>query len=292
MVDLWVPVTFGYSFIAAAYMMANDVFKLPGDLAVFWRSLFACLFMLPLCLIIEWPTDTEFYIFIGIGGFICAVSDIIMFQALKDHGGAAIARMTGLRPALLFFLWPVFYNGAMDELTKSPLISLGILTCLAVIAATIFLSRKNHIGRAAFFAFLPCLVLFTLGDIAWKFATPTAASFDRVTAIAFISMLMMVFVTGTYKLIHHKRILMHENLIPAASINAVLVIAVVMVKSLSLSLAPNPSYVNALSLIFVLWTYLAHKYLFKKEDNASPVAGFVVVVAAAILTVLVEMLPK
>lgn len=292
MIESWVLVTLLYSPISALYAMTNDVFRQDGKVAVFWRSLFSTIVLLPFGFFIDWPTDTGFYI-VAIGAScLYAIGDIVMFQAFKHHGGAAISRLNGFRPMILFFLWPIFAPHSIDAMIQAPLTTVGIFLCLTFSATVLYYGRHNPVSRAAFFAYLPCLLIYNLGDIGMKFAAPDGSSWDRAIIFTLILSAVMTFCTGTLMATRDRRIIVPERVFFTGAINAALFLVLCIVKVLGISLSPNPAYFNALALISVLWTYLLHRYALKKEDKASPIAGFAVVAAAAILTILVEMLPK
>jgi hypothetical protein len=212
---------------------------------------------------------------------------------MKDHGGSVISRMTGFRPLLLFMLWPLFSRDALRTLIEAPLITSGILACLVVCALALFTARHNPLSRSAFRAFLPCIFLFTFSDIACKLAVPFGTAWDTFIVLAFLSSLMMCAVTGVaLKTNGPRRIEKPERVWFIGTINGFLFVLILLSKPYGLSLVDNPSYFNALAMIMTLWTYLAHRFIFKKEDKASPRAGFIIVMCAAALTVLVGMLPK
>jgi hypothetical protein len=261
--------------------------------AVFWRSLFGALFLLPICLFLEWPTDLKFYIFIVSAALMACIGDIFMFQALKKHGGAVISRMMGFRPIALFLVWPFYQFDALDKLIQAPLIGIGVILCLIITAVTFVFTKRNALSYAAFLAFLPSLALFTFCDIYQKLGAEKGGSLESMIILTFLTCVIMTTVSGCYMMLKSKKIGKPETQFWISGLtNGGVFIALVFMKSWGLSLSASPAYFNALSLLFVFWTFLVHVFLFKKKDLASPLSGFIIVISAAILTVLVEMLPK
>lgn len=292
MIEAWVVFTLIHTFIGAAYTMTNDVFQQDGDVAVFWRSVFATAGLMVVMPFVDWPDDAAFYWLVAVTGLFYAVGDVIMFQVFKDHGGAVISRVRGIKPLLLFLLWPFLHDDSMEQLARAPVIAGGIGLCILGGTVALGFSQRNPLTRAAFLAILPSLILFSIADITNTFSVPAGTDWNRVLVLCFLISTIMVIVSGSFMRIQKGRIVVPERVILTGGINGALFVGLHFTMAFAFSLAANPAHVNALSGISAVWAWLIHRFVLKKDDHASPIAGFAIVFFAALLAFFVGMLPK
>jgi hypothetical protein len=193
-----VALTLACSVVAAFYFICNDIFRLRGDIFVFWRSLFAALMMSPVLPFLDWNLPTHFFIIVVLAGVAAGLGDMVSFNAARIYSASAISRIAQFRNIFLFLLWPFIVVGYWDRLSSNPLIMAGCFVLIFSSAVVMFLMRKNPVSVKVIWATLPVIFFIGASDILFSLGMDGIPSLNIVFVIAFIFSLVMVLVSGMW----------------------------------------------------------------------------------------------
>ncbi|PZP39111.1 MAG: hypothetical protein DI585_05180 [Pseudomonas fluorescens] len=285
---LWLLLAFASSLLSAQNVEANRKARQEGFRLNFWRMTFATLLWLPLSLLEQWPTDWKFYAAGMFGGVAMIIGFTIQNDLANKHNGRVAILHMPLKAVFVFALWAVADPVARSHVFEKPLITLGVLACLATMVLALAEFRKNDVSWQSLRAVLPIVVLYGMGDILARLTVQPADLHERLVIFLFVvaatssvaSLLIfpwrpkpeMPFVT--------KNLLKHS--FRAAMGSAANQVCFFM----ALVLGPSPAYVSMVGLLAPVWLLVYHRYAGIKDD-ANPLAGSLVVVAAIVLMFLV-----
>ena len=285
---LWLLLAIASSLLSAQNVEANRRAKQEGFRLNFWRMTMAAAFWLPLSLLEVWPKDWLFY---GAGMF-GGVAMIIGFTiqndlATKHNGRVAILHMP-LKAVLVFALWACLDPLARAHLFEKPLVTLGVMACLGVMVAALAEFRKNDVSLTSFKAVLPVVAVYGMGDILARLAITPDVLHERLVVFLFVvaatssvvSLLVWPWRPKPELPLFNKKLMQ-------ASLRAAMGSAANQVCFfMALILGPSPAYVSMVALLAPVWLLIYHRWAGIKDD-ANPIAGTLVVIAAIVLMVLV-----
>lgn len=288
--------TFLCSVIAAFYFICNDIFKLRGDVFIFWRSLFAALILLPVMFFFSWDESLMFYGGVALAGIAAAIGDMTSFNASRHYSAAAISRVSQFRNILLFFVWPLIVAGYWDRLTSNSYVFWSSLALIFVSTIAMFRMRHNAVSVQVILASLPVIIFIGISDVLFSLSMNGVPSFELVLKIAFIFSVVM-FITAGLWLLGHRMSGRTAGMVSgqwkaAGVVNGLLFVAVVASKGLALSYLENPGLFGAIVSVYTLWLYLLHKYWMKRDDPSDPKLGFIVVICGIGLGIVSAYIPR
>lgn len=286
---LWLPLALASSLISAQNVELNRRFRQEGFRLNLWRTLFATMFWLPIALVKgQWPTDGLFYaaaIFSGVGliiGFTIQ-SDL----AAKHNGRVAILHMP-MKAVLVFLVWAVIDSTARGHIFQKPWVALGVLGCLGLMVASMATMRRHDVSWTALKAVLPVVVLYGAGDIFARLTVPAHLLQSRL--ILFLAVMTLTSTLVSVLLIPWRPKpelpLVSEKLLRAGGWMAMGSTINQVCFFIALSLGPSPAYVSMVALLAPVWLLVYHRVA-NVNDDANPLAGTVMVVAAILLMLLV-----
>jgi len=284
------------SFFAAFYFIINDIFKLRGDVFVFWRSAWTALFLLPVIPFLVWDYQVTFYLAIAGAAVFAALGDMFMFNATRKHSAAALSRIIISRNILLFCLWPFILDGYWERLIANSYVFWG--SCFFILLSTfaLFKMRHNPVSVAVIMAGLPVIVFLTFCDLLFAWGINGKPGISDAIIVTFISGVVMSLVSGLtiYFMSIRKgdNSIMQGRWLGAGIVNGALFIGVSSTKSVALAHLENPGYFGAMVAVYTLWIFLLHKYWLKQKDLADPRLGFIVVLCSIALGILALQIPK
>jgi len=271
---------------AAISLLANQYFRLPGHLLVFWSRVMTVLCMALFMPSISLPEDPRFYIAVGVTALLGAFADMRSYNASARHGGGAVSRVMPLGIVLSFFVWIFVDTGLVAKYLDHAFNTGVILAALAGI--TYFSTRLRHcvVTRAAFIDMLPALLGYTVTNVLNKYAMHFGVLEGAVFGYMFVQSVIAVVLAGGYAAYHeskpHRAHWSWPPLVWGAAVVTFAWITHMTFKNYAMAFTPNPAYQSALLQITPLLVALAYKITGHKE-NADVKSGFGLVAFVALL---------
>lgn len=285
---LWLVLALASSLLAAQNVEVNRRARQEGFRLNFWRASMTALFWLPLTLLYHWPTDWTFYAAAVFGGVSMIVGFTIQNDLANKHNGRVAILYVPLKAVFVFILWACIDPAARHHIFDKPLVTLGVLACLAAMIGALAEFRKNDVSWSSFRAVMPIVLLYGLSDILSRLSVAPDNLHERLILFLFV-------VTATSSLVSlmiypfrpkPELPFYTKKLVTSAFRASLGQMGNQMCFFMALVLAPSPAYASMVIMLTPVWLMVYHRYAGIKDD-ASPVAGTVVVIAAVVLMFLV-----
>ncbi|MFZ2620741.1 MAG: hypothetical protein WAX89_07710 [Alphaproteobacteria bacterium] len=258
----------------------NRYYKVPGVLLNFWRCLFSFLLLLPVVLYVPWPNSGWFY-GVAIASGLVGMAVGIFFDIASKYNGRAANLYKPLRIFVMFFLWLAIDTAYRHALFSHPWQLVAIVALLAIGALAVLAMSKNALGWDAFIMSIPVSLLFAVGDTAAKLVIDVQWLFQHIALYMFFSFGTTVVLEGLR--LWHSPMAWAEwknpQVLKVSSLAAALNTLAFGFGLGGYVLAPNPAYSSAITLVVPSFLMLYHRIIGVKDD-ASPMAGLVLVLAA------------
>lgn len=255
---------------------------------LFWLRVFSFFCMVPIVLYIGLPTHPFFYIGTILIALWMAITDMIYFNGVKKHGAGVISRVLPMAAIPTFFLWFLYNPALIQNYLDHPVRSLMILGCLffGVFCATRM--RHDHISLAAVRDIWFVILGATLGPIASKIVLSYAPL--NVSGLAFVMTQGGILAIAYYLYWLIKKPVAGDIFLSRLSIGAGALIALgsmlsIGAKAYAFILVDNPAYVSVVLFTAPVFIAAIEKWMGKK-DESDKIAGFGLVLAAALLVTL------
>lgn len=285
---LWLVLAVASSFLTAQNVEANRRAKQEGFRLNFWRMTIAALFWLPLTLLETWPREMMFYAAAMFGGVAMIIGFTIQNDLAAKHNGRVAILHMPMKAVLVFALWAVVDPAARAHLFEKPWVTLGVLGCLTVMVVALAEFRKNDVSWSSLRAVMPIVVTYGMGDILARMVIRPELLHERLVIFLFV-------VAATSALVSlliwpwrpkPEVPLFNKKLIQASVRAAMGSTANQVCFFMALVLGPSPAYVSMVALMAPAWLLVYHR-LAGIRDDANPLAGTLVVLAAIVLMMLV-----
>ena len=278
----WQVIALIVSFAVAASIHLNQHFKIGGWLLVYLRSVFLGIIFIPFAFIFEWPTEPVFYAVAAIVGVLGLLADSIIFDAAAKHGSRLTCLFLPQKIWLAFGLWMIVDPAYFDSLVSNPAIFAAVVFCLLCSSVATIVLRGNDASWPAFIALIPAGLLLTTNDTLVKFSLldmkfPDDA-FLLTATIGFFQVLWSFVIIKVRQPEDMTVIFQRKYLLPGVLIAAISAI-IFTGFTLTLAIAPNPSYVSAVVLLSVVWLMLFHK-IRGLPDDGNPLAALLFAIGA------------
>lgn len=285
---MWLVAALVGSVMTAHQAELNRQYQQCGYRLTLWRTLMIAAIWCPLALMQTWPDDVWFYaaaIFSGVG--MLAGGTITSNLAAEHNGRVAVLHMP-LKALLVFVVWLMIHEPARDHVWEHPERLPLILLCLCVMVGALVFFRRNDASWLTLRKVLPVVVLYGAADITTRLVIPADQLQERLIIFLFI-------MSGVCALCgalvwpwrpRRKLPLAPARMMEAAGLSAVGSVVNHVCFFSALVLAPSPAYVSMILLLAPVWLLILHRMKGIKDD-ASPVAGTVLVVAAIMLMVVI-----
>ncbi len=285
---VWLILALLSSLLSAQNVEMNRRARQEGFRLNLWRMALSAVFWLPLALMQNWPDDTLFYVAAIFSGVAMIIGFTIQNDlAVRHNGRVAILHMP-LKAVFVFVLWGILDAEARHHYFSNLDIVLGIVVCLTVMVVALFSFRRHDVSWRSLTAVMPIVGLYGAGDILSRLAIPAADLQSHLIVFLFVMTATSALVSLLYLPWRPRPELplAHPHLLRAAgwaafggTLNQVCFFG-------ALVLGPSPAYVSMVALLAPVWLLFYHRMAHIKDD-ASPVAGTLVVLAAIVLMWLV-----
>ncbi len=285
---LWLPLALLSSLLSAQNVEANRRSGQEGFRLNLWRMGYAALFWSPLALLQNWPTDPAFYAVAIFAGFGLMIGFTIQNDlAMKHNGRVAILHMP-LKAVAVFLLWAVIDPVARHHVISQPLTTLGVMACLGIMVGAMAEFRKNDVSWSSLRAVMPIVVLYGAADLLTRLVIQPHDLQERLIVFLWLMTSSSALVSLIFwRWRPHAHLPIYTPRLARAGAMAALGGTANQVCFFgALVLGPSPAYVSMVALLAPVWLLFYHR-LRGVRDDASPIAGTIMVFAAIILMVLV-----
>lgn len=285
---MWLVPSLVGSVVGANQAELNRIYQQCGYRLTLWRTVMMAVIWAPLVLVGHWPHDPLFYAAATFSGVGMLVGSTITSNLAASHNGRVAVLHMPLKALVVFLAWLVINEPARDRILERPDRLPLVLLSLAVMAGALFTFRRNDASWGTLRQVLPVVALYSCNDICTRLVMPAAELKDKLVLFLFI----MVSVCALCGALvwpwrpRRKLPLATRPLLEAAGLGAVGGVVNQMCFFSALAMAPNPAYASMLMLLTPVWLLMWHRWKGIKDD-ASPVAGTVLVVAAIVLMIAV-----
>lgn len=205
--------------------------------------------------------------------------------AVKHNGRVAILHMP-LKALLVFVVWMVVSSDARNHLLQNPLHVAGVATALCVMVVALYSFRRHDVSWSSFKAVLPIVILYGAGDILTRLTLDPAELQSQIIVFLFI-------LTSTSAIV--SALLLPWRPQPALPLVTPTLLRHGGWAAFGATLNqlcffycpgawPQPRLCEYGCLIGPVWLLVYHR-IAKIRDDASPIAGTIVVMAAVLLMV-------
>lgn len=285
---LWLVLALASSLLTAQNVEANRRAKQDGFRMNFWRMTMAAGFWFPLSMLEKWPTDWLFYGAAMFGGVAMIIGFTIQNDLATKHNGRVAILHGPMKAVLVFLLWACVDQTAREHLLANPLVTLGVVGCLATMVLAMAQFRKNDVSWSSFRAVLPIVAVYGMGDILARLAIAPGLLQEQLvvflfvvaTTSAVVSMLIWPWRPNPQVPFLDKKLIQHSFRAALGSMANQVCFFIALV------IGPSPAYVSMVCLLAPVWLLVYHRMAGIKDD-ANPIAGTLMVFAAIVLMVLV-----
>ena len=285
---LWLVLALASSLLTAQNVESNRRAKQDGFRLNFWRMTMASCFWLPLALLEKWPTNWLFYGAAMFGGVAMIIGFTIQNNLATKHNGRVAILHGPMKAVVVFMLWACIDQNARDHLFARPLITIGVVACLATMVLALAQFRKNDVSWSSFQAVLPIVVVYAMADLLARLSIAPDVLHERLVVFLFVVALTSASVSLLiWPWRPNPQIPFISKPLIRHSVRAALTsMANQVCFFIALVTGPSPAYVSLIGLLAPVWLLVYHRVAGVKDD-ANPMAGTMLVLVAIILMVLV-----
>ncbi|MGZ9108474.1 MAG: hypothetical protein ACXW4B_06600 [Micavibrio sp.] len=273
---------------SALMMLMQEKLKVDGYALAFWNKVTCATVMLPFVIVNGLPQNPLFYLFLGIGACMYAVSDVVFFRAIPKVGAGIVSRLLPGAVILSFMLWFAVKPDLLMKYLADPIPSalIFIVLCLSVWFSMHL--KKCAVSMEAVRAIWFVIFAATVGPILAKTVTGYADIGQGPFAYVFIEALMMVSIWGSVFLIRRPipaSVMFSRQSWRGGMMVGCVSATMVLLSTYAYYAVDNPAYIPAikfLDTIIIMGVYA----LWGRKNSGNLLAGFGVVACAAALIVL------
>lgn len=285
---LWLPLALMTSLISAQNVEMNRRAKQEGFRLNMWRTGFAACFWLVVASFFPWPRDGFFYAAAMFGGIAMIIGFTIQNDLAAKHNGRVAVLYMPLKAVAVFLVWAIISPHAREHILAKPLVAVGVLACLATMVGALAEFRKHDVSWQSLKAILPIVAVYGAGDILTRMNIHPSEVVERLPVFFCVGTLTSTFVSLMLwpwrpkpEISSFNRKLLKDG--AKASVASMVNQGLFVV---ALVLAPSPAYASMILLLSPVWLLVYHRVV-GLPDDANPIAGTVIVMAAVALMLLV-----
>ena len=279
------------AFCQAGSRLINQFLKLPGAQLVLAVKFLMAIYVLPVVVFCQWPSEPWFYIWIFIQAPCVYIMERRRQNLVARYGGGAVGRLEPLSLPLLFLLWFAVKPDLLIENLQEPLRFVGITLMICGIAYFSMRLRHCDVSFEVMKQMAPVVICIALVSLFAKLAIDYGVGVEAVIVYVF---LQSVFSSLIAMGVHGVEVRHKDNVAPVfdkkvwkgALLLACCVTCGVTMRMLGVQLADNPAYVNAIVATSPFWVILFYR-LFGHEDKGDVLSGLGVVVCGIVMTLIV-----
>lgn len=285
---VWLPLALLASLIAAQNVEMNRRARQEGFRLNLWRTGIAAIFWLCVSPFFTWPQDGLFYAAAMFGGVAMIIGFTIQNDLANKHNGRVAILYMPIKAVGVFVVWAMISPTAREHIFDKPLVAVGVIACLATMVAAMAEFRKNDVSWRSLRAIMPIVAVYGAGDILTRLVINPAELMQTLPAFFCVSTVTSTLVSLMLWPWRPKREISSFNRKLAKDGAKASVCSTVnqMLFVISLVMAPSPAYASMILLLTPVWLLVYHRVV-RIPDDANPIAGTVIVIAAVALMLLV-----
>lgn len=290
---LWAVFGLSSASLSALMMLLQERLKIEGFVLAFWIKVTCALVMLPFVLENGIPENPRFYLLLGVGAVMYAVSDVIFFRAIPKIGAGMVSRLLPMAVILSFLLWFVVNPALLDKYLAHPVPAGLIFVVLCASAWCAMHLTRCEVTRGAVRVIWFVIFAATVGPVLAKAVTGYADIGRGPYAYVFFEALMMLTLWWVFFLV--RRPVSAGALLAKRSMAGGMVIGCVAAGMILLNTyayynVDNPAYIPAIKFLDTI-IIMAVYPLMGLKSRGNLVAGIGVVACAAALVLLKAQIP-
>lgn len=270
MSELWWLWALCSSILAGMMVYANQIFKMPSSLMMVYRGTVQSLLLLLFFPLFEMPSNPWFWVCGIIQGLLISYVDKKTFLCSRLFGGEIVGAIKPYVIAFVFVLWLIIRPSQFVEMIHNPQHLSLIILCMMGIIFSLRAICRGRVGKEAFIALLPALLVSSLIDVNNKYTTTLGATAGLTSAIFYYCWITAFFsgLPNLIKFIRHRD--WHLAFAPRFIAGGLLVILSNLggniFKNTAMYYAVNPGYVSAVLSLYPVWIILWNSYYFRRQD--------------------------
>ena len=283
-IDLsWVIFSFIASILNATVIQLNHHFKIDGLVLAVYKNLVAFI-LIAVCAapFITWDFSLDFYLTMILAGFIGVFVDILIFNAAATYGSRLASLYMTVRILSGFVVWLILSETAMQSLLGQPFVMTGVVFCLLLSCAAVFMMRAHDASWKAFLAVAPAGVMLMIIDTIVKVQIDGAPMPDAAVAACTVSFGSLTLFASLALYWRDKQVLayaLQPHIRKGCFYLGAVFCSLILCINLAQTTTPNPAYLNAIILTSILWLMIYHKWK-KIPDDANPWVGVLFLISA------------
>lgn len=270
MSELWWLWALCSSVLAGMMIYANQIFKMPSSLMMTYRGAVQSFILLLLFPFFEMPSDPWFWILGTIQGFLIAYCDKKTFLCSRLYGGEIVGSIKPYVIAFVFILWLVIRPQQMAEMLQEPKKFGLIILCLGAIVFSLRSICKGRVGKEAFLALLPALLVSVFVDTNNKYITTLGASAGLASSIFYYCWITAFFsgLPNLTKFLRHRdwRLAFAPRYIAGGFLVIFCSLGGNLFKNTAMYYAANPAYVSAVMSLYPVWIIIWNNFYYRRQN--------------------------
>jgi len=274
--------------LSALMMLMQERFRVDGFALAFWCKVSCVLVTLPFIVINGLPDSPFFYVILGLGAVIYAISDVVFFRAIPQVGAGMVSRILPAAVILSFLLWFVVKSDLIAKYAAAPVPSLLIFFVLCLSSWFAMNLRKCHVSMHAVRIIWFVIFAATIGPLIAKSVTLQADIQQGPYAYVFVEALMMMSLWALYFFIRKPipaAVMFSRHSWQCGMLIGCVMAGMVLLNVLAFYFVDNPAYIPAIKFLDSFLILMVYAATGRKSDG-NVWAGLGIVVCAAFLIVL------
>lgn len=269
----WVGMALAFSFVGAVIIGFNQHFQVDGRALVMGRVVGVLPLAVGAFLLFPWPVDVGFYVCAAGMGLLLAAADMWLMDVSRVHGGRLAALYVPLKMLLAFGVWGVLEPASVAPLLEAPWRMGAVGVGFGLCAWALGHLRACDTSWPALVAIAPVAGLFALGDVVAKGVLPPvdgvglAVALGGTTAYLLTTMAAGSVVVAGQCAAAKAWPVMDAKAWAVSAAFGVLIYGGISLFLLTLSAAPNPGYVAAVTMMSSVWLAAWGKYTHGEHNN-------------------------
>lgn len=247
------------SIALATYLTINQHFKIKGSVLMVYRGLVKAILCIPLMLFFPPVSGWEFYFFTALLGLLMSYVDNRYMNAISKFGAEIPASFQPLTVVVSFVVWWLIDKEEFFAISQNLWVLFGVLSCLLMAAASMWLLSKSKFSMQAFRYLLLALIMIVFGDIIFKLAMENGEE-NFISALVYFTFVISLFIgiPNLIVVIKEKDVkLLFEKKSFFVGMTMILVISIVTIsKGYALLKVPNPAYVSMFNNSYAVWVII------------------------------------
>lgn len=291
---IWFTAGLAFAFFGAITMLINQKYKLDGQLISGMRGVGVAALYLPALFFLTPPTNKTFWLLIVAEGLISTFYNARLYESSGRYGASSTSLINVLSIAIGMVFWWILYENRFLSLINTPAAFTGIVVSLFLVGGGFFFMTANSLKKGEIAYMIPAVIAVAIMMIVRKEIMMhadfmSAMAYYCACAIFFSGMANLTLyslkvgnVSKVAKKLADKRILIVGVFMSLASATTIFM------GNLSALYAPNPAYINALTLTTPLWTIGINR-LFGIKESVKIIPAAVMVAGLAMLIFFADM---